>query len=77
MPKVTLYQKLRTAKKKYCEGKIDKTAFNSAASSYKTDAVKKGKTATEAAAIVKRVETAACSTAISGTKRKKRATKKK
>ena len=31
MPKVTLYQKLRTAKKKYCEGKIDKTAFNSAA----------------------------------------------
>ena len=72
----TLYQKLLTAKQNDCKGKTGAAAaLTAAANAYKTDAIAKGKTATEAAATIKRVRESGC--AISGLFSKKRRTVRK
>ena len=69
--KKTLYQKLLAAKKKVCKGLTGApAALTAAANAYKADALKKGKTATEAAATIKRVRESSCSVAVSGAKPK-------
>ena len=53
MPKVTLFQKLRTMKKKVCEGKATAADLTAAAKKYVDHAVtKNGKTNAAAQAVV-------------------------
>lgn len=69
--KKTAYMKLRTAKKNLCLGKISMADFNTAATAYKNDAVAKGKSATDANAVVTKVKNAGCTIAVSGARRRK------
>ena len=67
--KKTLYQKLRSVKKKNCEGKATAAELTKADNAYAADAVSKGnKTQAEAKQVVADVKAAGCP--ISGTKRK-------
>ena len=69
--KKTEYMKLRSVKKKHCEGKATTADLNTAADKYVDHAVSKGKTKAEAKAIVSAVKAQGCS--VSGTKRKPKA----
>ena len=67
--KKTLYQKLRSVKKKNCEGKATAADLTAAGKDYVADAVAKGnKTNAEAKQVVADVKAAGCP--IAGTKRK-------
>ena len=69
----THYQRLQAAKAKLCGGKINAADFNKVATTYKADAVKKGNhTAASAEAVISRVKSAGCSTAVSGTRTKRK-----
>ena len=71
MPKVTLYQKMRSTKAKVCAGKATAADLTAAANKYIDHAVSKtGKTKAAAQAIVTKVRNAGCP--VSGTKSKAR-----
>jgi|GEM_PF-2872249 len=59
--KVSQYQRLVKAKFKQCAGKATAATVKKAATAYVTDAVKKGKTKTEAQATVNRLMKRGCS----------------
>ena len=69
---LTKYQRLVKAKKSYCAGRITKASLNKIATAYKTDAVKKGKSKTEATKIANKVVNGKCTL-----KKKKTTTKRK
>ncbi len=69
--KKTEYMNLRSVKAKACAGKATAADLSKAATKYVADAVSKGKTKTEANAIVAAVKAAGCP--VSGTKRKPKA----
>lgn len=75
-PSMRAYRNLQKAKKKFCEGKITKTAVKAQASNYKTAAIKAGKTATDAQKVINRILRQGCtmSSNIQGRKRKKTTT---
>ena len=58
----TKYQKLLSGKGRYCKGRITKADLNKLKKAYIDDAVKKGKTKSEATKIANKVVNGACST---------------
>ena len=57
------YQRLRKAKKSYCEGRISKTALNIQENAYVVYRMKQGDTKTEARKKAKKITGAKCSLA--------------
>lgn len=72
----TKYQSLRSAKASYCAGRGKKTTLTKAKTAYIKDAIKKGKSKTEATKIANKVVNGSCKTKI-GTTRKRKTAKKK
>lgn len=71
----TKYQILVSRKSSYCKGRVKKESLNKAKKAYIDDAVKKGKTKSEATKIANKVVNGKCTVSkVSGTKRKKRKT---
>lgn len=58
-------------KKSYCAGRVKKDSLNKAAKAYVDDAVKKGKTKSEAQKIANKVVKGSCSVAVGSTKKRK------
>lgn len=73
------YSNLRKRKAAYCAGKVNKTAVKQAASNYIKAAVAKGQTKADATKKANRVLNSGCkmSSRVSGTKSRKKNTRKK
>jgi hypothetical protein len=72
----TKYQSLRSAKASYCAGRGKKTTLTKAKTAYIKDAIKKGKSRTEATKIANKVVNGSCKTRIGATRKRKTAKKK-
>ncbi len=68
--KTTAYQRLVKAKTRQCRGTATAADVNKAATAYVQDAVKKGRTKTDAERSATKVKNRSCKTAVAGTKRK-------
>lgn len=68
---LTKYQRLRKAKASYCKGKSKMTSVTKAKNAYIKDAVKKGKSKTEATKIANKVVKGSCKLKAKRTKKRK------
>lgn len=75
--KTTAYQRLVKAKTRQCRGTATAADVNKAATAYVQDAVKKGRTKTDAERSATKVKNRSCKTAVAGTRKRKVTTKRK
>ena len=74
---LTKYQRLRKAKASYCKGKAKKSTVTKAKTAYIKDAVKKGKSKSEATRIANKVVNGSCKVKAKTTTKKRKTTRRR